>query len=109
MTFTKSVDTIDKLRTFIQEHPSETQFLMNGLCCREQPLLLRTELSDIFNQVIQENESQVLSESPFRLIVQWCQEATIQHPWAYFALRKRVARWLYIRIHLETFSLEKIP
>ena len=108
MTFIKPLGQIDKLRTFIKENTSDTKLFLDGLCGREQPLLLRTEISDIFHQVIQENDAPKLAASPFNTIVQWCQEAAIQNQWAYLALRKRVARWMYIRIHLETYALEII-
>jgi len=108
MTFTNSTSPIEKLSTFLEENRSDADLFLNELCSREQPLLLRTEISDIFHHVIRENDAQELASSPFKTIVQWCQEATIKHPWAYFALRKRVARWVYIRIHVETHALEII-
>ena len=108
MTFTNSSNPIKKLHTFLEENHSDAHLFLEGLCRREQPLLLRTVISDIFQQVIQENDAQNLAASPFKTIVKWCQEATLQHPWVYLALRKRVARWKYIRIHLETLALEII-
>ncbi len=108
MTITRFSGPIEKLHIFLKENRTDAQLFLNGLCSREQPLLLHTEINDIFNQVVEENNAEVLAASPFKIITQWCQEATIKHPWVYFALRKRVARWLYIRIHLETFALETI-
>ncbi len=108
MTFSKFSGPIEKLHTFLDEYHSDAQLFLDGLCSHEEPLLLHTEINNIFNQVIKENNAEKLAASPFKSIVQWCQEATIQHPWIYFALRKRVARWKYIRIHLETFALEII-
>ncbi|KPJ99221.1 MAG: sucrose synthase [Desulfobacterales bacterium SG8_35] len=81
---------------------------MDSLCCRDQPLLLRTQIQDIFVDTVAENKSSVLAASPFKTIVHWCQEATVLEPWAYFALRKRSARWDYIRIDLKSLTLEKI-
>ena len=108
MTITKFSGPIEKLHHFLNENRSDAQLFLDKLCSQEQPLLLHTEITDIFNQVIKDNNAEMLAVSPFKAIVQWCQEATIQHPWVYFALRKRVARWKYIRIHLETFILEVI-
>ena len=106
MNFAKSSDPVDKLKLFLRENRTASQRFLQALCRREKPLLLHTEINDIFNQVIEENGSETLAAGPFQAIVRWCQEATIRHPWIYFALRKRVARWIYIRIHLETLALE---
>ena len=100
MTFKKQTGLVDKLSSYISEHPEDTRLFLESLCCKEQPLFLRTEISDIVNQLLKEKGIQQLQDSPFRTALQWCQEATIQDPWAYFALRKRVARWIYFRIHL---------
>ena len=108
MTFKKPTGLVEKLHTYIAEHPEDTRHFLESLCCKEQPLFLRTEISDIFHQLLKEKKTQNLHESPVRTFVQWCQEATIQAPWAYFALRKRVARWIYLRINLETLALEEI-
>ena len=108
MTYIKPVGHIEKLRIFIEENRADTRLLLESMCCPDQPLLLRTEIGDIFNQVVNENEAQKLADSPFATILQWCQEATIKPPWIYFALRRRVARWTYIRINLETYNLEII-
>lgn len=99
---------IEKLQRYLEEHPSAAATFLDWLCCRKQPLLLRTEISDIFNEIIQSDEGRELAASPLTILVQWCQEAVIRRHWAYFALRKRVARWVYIRIHLKTFAMEVI-
>lgn len=109
MTFSKFNGPIDKLHAFLDQHPAEAQLFLNGLRSREQPLLLHTEIHDIFNQVTGEKSAEKLAASPFKTVVPWCQEAAIQYPWIYCALRKRVARWIYIRIHLETLVLEIVP
>ena len=104
----KSGSPIDKLKGFLQANTADAKLFLNSLCSREQPLLLRTEIQDIFRNTIAVNKSSALAESPFKTIIHWCQEATIRAPWAYFALRKRPARWEYIRINLKTHVLQNI-
>ncbi len=108
MKLPKTSSPIDKLRAFLHEHKDDADLFLNSLCGREQPLLLRTEIQDIFLNTTAENKSSALAVSPFKTIVQWCQEAAILEPWAYFALRMRSARWKYIRINLKTLALENI-
>ncbi|MDH3329769.1 MAG: sucrose synthase, partial [Desulfobulbaceae bacterium] len=108
MSFSKLIGPVESLKYFLLENRKESHHFLQALCSREQPLLLRTEIQDIFQQLIEENYSEKLDASPFKTIVHWCQEATIQHPWIYFALRKRVARWIYIRIQMDTLALETV-
>jgi len=108
MKLSKTNSPIEKLRVFLHENAAAARLFLDSLCRREQPLLLRTEIQDIFTSTTEENLSSGLAASPFKTIVHWCQEATIFEPWAYFALRKRSARWEYIRIDLKTLNLEKI-
>ena len=109
MKLSKTNSPIDKLRAFLLENTDAANLFLNSLCRREEAFLLRTEIQDIFHNIIQQNKSSSLAASPFKTILQWCQEAAFQKPWVYFALRIRSARWEYIRIHLKTHTLERIP
>jgi len=104
----RTIDPIESLRGFILKYPKEARLFLDSLCSREQRLLLRTEIQDIFFETVAEKESAALAGSPLKTIIQWVQEAAIQEPWAYFALRRRSARWKYIRINLTTLLLERI-
>jgi sucrose synthase len=108
MTLTNGVKLVDQLNEFLLNNRTAAHHFLHQLCCKEQPFMLRTEIRDAFKRVVEEDGSGKLASSPFKTVVQWCQEAVIQSPWLYFALRKRVARWIYIRIHLDTLSLEII-
>ena len=108
MTLSKTSRLIQKLSVFLLENKEDTKLFLNSLCCMKQPLLLRTEIQEIFHNTVAENKSSKLDSSPLKTVMQWCQEAAIVEPWAYFALRKVSARWEYIRIDLETLLVEKI-
>ena len=61
MTFTKPTGLIEKLRTFIDSNKADTHLFLESLCQRQQPLLLRTEINDIFHElIIEKNLSAVL-------------------------------------------------
>lgn len=105
----KTSNPINALKVFLQDNTEDSRLFLNALCGQERPLLLRTEIQEIFQNAISENNSTALEASPFKKIIQWCQEVTIQQPWAYFALRKMSARWEYLRINLETLNLENVP
>ena len=106
---TKQLQFENRLHQFLKLHPEESRIFLQALCDSNQPLLLRTGIYDIFSRVTRENNAESLRAGPFNTLVEWAQEATIQQPWAYFALRRRVAHWLYLRIHLASLSMEVIP
>ena len=108
MTLSKTSRLIQKLSVFLLENKEDTKLFLNSLCCMKQPLLLRTEIQKIFHNTVAENKLSKLDSSPLKTVMQWCQEAAIVEPWAYFALRKVSARWEYIRIDLKTLLLEII-
>jgi len=108
MKLPKTNNPINALGDFLLKHKEDAKIFLQSLCHREQPLLLRTQIQEIFADIITGGKSAVLASSPFKTIVQWCQEATVIEPWAYFALRKRSARWEYIRIDVESLKLERI-
>lgn len=108
MKHSKTSDPVDRLRVYLDENTDDTRLFLNALCSREQQLLLRTQIQEIFADTVAENKSSNLAASPFKIMVQWCQEAAVLEPRAYFALRKRSARWDYIRIDLENLTLERI-
>ena len=104
----KTSDPVDRLKVYLLENTDDARLFLNALCSRRQPLLLRTQIQEIFSDTMTENKSSGLASSPFKIVVQWCQEAAVLEPRAYFALRKRSARWDYIRIDLETLNLERV-
>ena len=104
----KTNNSINALKLFLQNNTGGARLFLDALCGLERPLLLRTEIQDVFQDVIAENNSADLKTSPFEKIIQWCQEVIIQQPWAYFALRKMSARWEYLCINLETLNLETV-
>jgi len=108
MKLPKASSPVDKLSSFLHEQKDDASFFLNALCSKGQQFLLRTEIQEIFLNVIAENTSSTLAGSPFKTIVQWCQEVAILDPWLYWALRKRSARWAYIRINLKTLDLQNI-
>ncbi|MDX1776592.1 MAG: sucrose synthase [Desulfobulbales bacterium] len=99
---------IDRLIVFLLENQKDAKIFLHSLCCRGQPLLLRTEIQDIFASTVTENPATELAKSPFKTFVQWCQEAAILEPRVYFAIRRMSARWEYFRIDQNTMLLEKI-
>jgi sucrose synthase len=93
---------------YAESHRQEVLNFLHRLRALNQPFLLRSSIQDTFAQVCAEDESATLQTSPLATVVDWCQEAAMDDAWICFALRLRVARWMYVRIHPETMDMETI-
>ncbi|MBC8209261.1 MAG: sucrose synthase [Desulfobulbaceae bacterium] len=97
---------IDQLHHFLAEERPAAQTFFHEIRACGRPLMLQTELRDLFQRLIDEDKDGPLSTGPLRKLVYWGQEAVIYESWVYFALRSRAARWLYLRVQLKTLALE---
>jgi sucrose synthase len=82
--------------------------MLHGIHGLKQPFMLRSELHDVFQSVCKETADSGLYASPFEAVIEHAQEAAQDQAWIYMALRLRIARWCYLRIHLETMFLEVV-
>jgi sucrose synthase len=72
-------------------------------------LLLHSDLVDCLRQLCETEGGSCLWDTPLGDIIQMSQEAALDASWICLALRRRIGRWLYLRIHLETMDAEEIP
>ncbi len=93
---------------YAKSHRNELLTFLYQLRAIEQQFLLRSRIRDTFKQVCDRNEYAALRTSPIAVVVDWCQEAAMDEAWICFALRERIARWLYVRVHPETLDMETI-
>ncbi|MGB5726233.1 MAG: hypothetical protein WBM52_03380, partial [Thiogranum sp.] len=93
---------------YASSHRNELLNFLHQLRALNQRFLLRSSIQDTFAQVCSEDETATLCTSPIATVVDWCQEAAMDDAWICFALRLRVARWMYVRIHPETLDMETI-
>ncbi len=96
------VNVIDALREHLVAHRSEALAILHRLRSLERQFLLRSDIQD----AIAANGEVV--ESPLNSLLGWAQEAAMDQAWLYLALRTRVARWTYVRLHFDTLDLEVI-
>ncbi len=101
-------DMVVQLQAYLQQHRNLAHQMLHGLQALDQPFMLRSELHDAFEAVCKEDGDDGLHASPFETVIEHAQEAAQDQAWIYMALRLRIARWCYLRIHLETMVLEVI-
>jgi sucrose synthase len=102
---------LDEVRIFLYDHRSTALRTLHHLCGRKREFLLRTEIQDCLLELCRQDEGeeqQVLRGSPLDRLLQMTQEIAVDPSWIYFAVRHRIARWSYVRIHLEALDFEEV-
>lgn len=98
----------EDIASFVQTHRDAVYLLLRRYAALGRPFLLRSELWDEFNAFCREHEQTALLNSPLADTIRITQEAAVGTPWLYFATRRYVARWNYLRIHLESLQIETV-
>ena len=96
------------VQEFIESQRAPVYMLFHSYFRRNQPFLLRSDLIDGFIEFCFTNHGRVLAGSVLAEAIELTQEAAIQVPWIYLAVRPEVGRWTYFRIHAETLQLELV-
>jgi len=102
-------DPLVALGDYLKNYRSEARHMLHKLQSLDRQFLLRSDLQDTFESVCAQPGCEHLRDTPLAKVVGWAQEAAIDAAWIYVALRARVARWRYIRIHFATIDPEVIP
>ena len=101
-------DLVERLKAFLQNNPTDAHKVMHQFVALGRPLLLRSELIDAFRLLCDSDEIGQQAQAAIAESFQACQEAVINHAWIILAFRRRVARWSYLRIHVETMSVDEL-
>ncbi len=98
----------DVLHDYLKHHRDDTYQILRRYIGLNKPFLLRSELWDEFVSFCEENDNRELRNSPLADLIHATQEGAVSSPWIYLAIRPRVARWKYQRIHVETMDIDTI-
>ncbi len=82
--------------------------LLHGFVAAERPFLLRSDILDIYQANTANVADSVLTEGPLDEIFRSAQEAAVEAPWLYLAVRPHIARMKMLRIHMESLVLEEL-
>ena len=98
----------DALQASILEHRSSVYTLLHRYFSLDRCFLLRSDLADGFHASCADDDHDGFGNSLLADVIAMAQEAAIQAPWVYFAIRPTVGRWRYLRLHAETLMLDYI-
>lgn len=93
----------------LRRHSAEIHALIEHYFSLDRPFLLRSDLWDEMQRFFTSTpEGAVLAKTDLAAIIATVQEAALDSPWIYFAIRPRVAHWAYLRFHRETRVQEDV-
>jgi sucrose synthase len=104
----KPTDLIESLRAFLFEHRNAVHRVLHYFVRLERRLLLRSDLLDGLQTLCEEAGGDCLRDTPLAHTIELAQEAAMDAAWMYLALRRRIGRWFYLRIHLETMASDEV-
>ncbi len=99
---------INLIQKTIDEHRKSVYLLFRKYLELSRPFLLRSELIDEFNKYSETETGTALKGTIIENLILNSQEAVIQDPWIYFAIRDDIASWEYVRFHIHDVLHESI-
>lgn len=91
-----------------KQHKEQLYLLLRHYFGLNRSFLLRSDLWDEFTRYCEEYpQAEICNNSLSRLIAH-SQEAAMEAPWFYLAVRERVGKWTYIRFHLDAVEFQTI-
>ncbi len=104
----RHLDTLQSAIGYLSGYRSELAQFVHHLRTSGAQFFLRNNIYDIFEQLCEEDAGGKLRASPLAMLVGWCQEAAMDESWVCFALRPRIASWIYVRINFDTLDMESM-
>jgi len=99
---------METLTEYLTQNRETLYGLLRHYLQLDRPFLLHSDLWDEFQAFCAEHEQQHLCNSVLSKIIFSAQEAVLDAPWVHLALRAQIARWTYLRFHVDTMQWEEI-
>ena len=87
----------------------QVYLLMHRYLRLDRRLLLHSDLWDEYVGFCTSLGAEPNARSPLGEIVYSAQEAVLEAPWVYLAVRPQAGRWCYLRFHVEAMEHEEVP
>lgn len=99
---------LESFTEFLQQHREAVYPLLRHYLSLGRPLLLQSDLWDEFQRFCERERNPELCQSTLGRTIRLTQEAAIEAPWIYLAIRPAKGRWAYLRFHVDAMEYEPI-
>jgi sucrose synthase len=96
------------LREYLLEHRDNVSLLLRHYSRQGRPFLLQSDLWDGFQEFCAQEGNEPVCDTALAEVIMRSQEAVIESPWVYLAVRPSIARWIYLRFNLERIEYDEI-
>lgn len=101
---------IELITEMLRLYREQIYLLFRSYLNLNRPFLLRSDLWDEFERFCTScPPDKNLNATAFRRLIANSQEAALDSPWLYLAVRERIGQWVYIRMHIETCEFTEVP
>ena len=98
---------IKTLNEYLRTHREAVYPLLRHYINLGRPFLLQSDLWDEFRNYCDSANDHQLCDTSLGETIRHAQEAAIDAPWIYLAIRPRKARWYYMRFHIDSMEQEE--
>jgi len=99
---------LQQLADFVESHRTQVFQLLHRYFSLGKPFLLRSELVGELKNFVTGADHDSIAGSALESVLMASQEAAMQNPWFYFAVRPGIGRWSYLRIQAETMQVDEV-
>ena len=99
---------VEALRLFLRERRSDAHRVFHHFQALGRALLLRSDLLDGYQDLCAAPGGDRLLSTPLEQVIEMAQEAALDATCIHLALRRRIGRWFYLCVHLETMAVAEI-
>ena len=97
---------LTELRNYLHAERSSASKVLHRLAALGQELVPRGSLVEAWQSLLEEDPE--LASTPLAPVLHKAQVAVVQGSWLCFALRRRIGRWAFLRLHLETHDVAEV-
>lgn len=96
------------LRDYLHEHREQVFLLLRHYGKLGRPFLLQSDLWDAYQDFCSQADNRATCDTALADAIAHTQEAVIELPWVCLAIRPSIARWSFLRFHLDMNEYEEI-
>ncbi len=94
-----------ELGQFLRAVPDVARAVL-GRLCESDPLVSRGRIQDVLRGLVEEQPE--LAKTALARMLDHAQLAVVSDAWIGFAIRRRIGRWGFLRVHAETHEVEEL-
>ncbi len=99
---------ISSINRYLESNREKGFAQMFRLIALGRPLLLSSDIKNELHAFAEVSKDPGMLHSPLGDMLHKTQEAIVEEPWLYFSVRPRIAKRLYMRLHIEVMEMEEL-